>query len=258
MTEPVDPSEPVEPNQAAEPGESVVPVESVEPQPDVVSLAGRAEARADAVAQRFAKSDWIELVAALLLALATIGAAWCAYQSTRWGGVQANAYASAGAARQESVRASSRFFAQTTIDVQLFQSWISAANDKDVRLRDFWQERFREEFRPAFDTWVASVPAGQIPPGSPFALPEYRPAEAVRSDELAAQAETSSAEARAANQTGDNFVLLAVLFASVLFFAGVGTKFNGYRVRMVMIGFAVAMFGVALFGVFSLPQNVGI
>jgi hypothetical protein len=258
LTEPVDPGEPVEPNQAVEPGEPVVPVESVEPQTDDVSLAGRAEARADAVAQRFAKSDWVELVAALLLALATIGAAWCAYQSTRWGGVQANAYASAGAARQESVRASSRFFAQATIDVQLFQAWVSAANDQDVRLKDFWQERFREEFEPAFNAWLASVPAGEIPPGSPFAQPEYQPAEEVLSDTLAEKAEASSEEARAANQTGDNFVLLAVIFASVLFFAGVGTKFHGYRVRVAMVAFAVIMFGAALFGVLSLPQNVGI
>ena len=41
-----------------------------------MSLAERAEARADAVAQRFDKSDWIELVSALLLALATIWAGW--------------------------------------------------------------------------------------------------------------------------------------------------------------------------------------
>jgi len=226
--------------------------------PDDLNIVGRTEARADAVARRFDKSDWIELLSALLLALATISAAWCAYQSTRWSGVQANAYASAGAARQESVRASNRANAQIVIDVQIFQSWIVARRSGDTDLADFWSERFRAEFVPAFEAWVASVPAGEIPPESPFARPEYQPAEAARAEELAASAEASTQVARDANQTGDNFVLLAVIFASVLFFAGVGTKFKGYRVRVAMVSFAVVMFAVGVASILLLPQNVGI
>ena len=226
--------------------------------PGDMSLAERAEARADAVAQRFDKSDWIELVSALLLALATISAAWCAYQSTRWSGVQANAYASAGANRQESVRASSEYGAQVNIDVAVFMAWVQARRAQDADLAGFWEERFRAEFKPAFDAWLDSVPAGQIPPGSPFALAEYAPASRVLAEELERKAEDSAAEAREANQTGDNFVLLAVLFASVLFFAGVGTKFKGYRVRVAMVALASVFYLVTTFLVFSLPQNVGI
>jgi hypothetical protein len=229
-----------------------------QPPIDEPSLVHRAEAQADAVASRFDKSDWIELLSALLLALATIAAAWCAYQSTRWGGVQAEGYAQAGAARQESVRASSKSFGQIVVDVQVFQSWISAKNAADERLATFYRERFRPEFVPAFDAWLASAPRGTIPPGTPFALPEYQLTEQTRAAELAAKAEGFTAEAQAANQTGDNFVLLAVIFASVLFFAGVGTKFRGYRVRVVMVSFAALMFGLALIVVVSLPQNVGI
>jgi hypothetical protein len=226
--------------------------------PGDMSLAERAEARADAVAQRFDKSDWIELVSALLLALATISAAWCAYQSTRWSGVQANAYASAGANRQESVRASSEYGAQVNIDVAVFMAWVQARRAQDADLAGFWEERFRAEFKPAFDAWLDSVPVGQIPPGSPFALAEYAPASRVLAEELERKAEDSAAEAREANQTGDNFVLLAVLFASVLFFAGVGTKFKGYRVRVAMVALASVFYLVTTFLVFSLPQNVGI
>lgn len=229
-----------------------------EPLPDEPSLVQRAEAQADAVAGRFDKSDWIELLSALLLALATIAAAWCAYQSTRWGGVQANAYAHASAARQESVRASSESFALTVIDVQVFQSWIEATHAGDTALATFYREQFRAEFVPAFNAWIASAPAGTIPPGSPFALPQYQLAQETLADQLSTQAEAFTAQAETANQTGDNFVLLAVIFASVLFFAGVGTKFKGYRVRVVMVGFAVLMFFIALGFVFSLPQNVGV
>jgi hypothetical protein len=225
---------------------------------DPTSLMGRAEARADSVAKRFDKADWIELLSALLLALATIAAAWCAYQSTRWGGVQANAYASAGASRQESVRASGRFNALVTIDVSVFERIVDARRAGDLDLSKFWEDRMREEFKPAFTAWLASVPEGQVPPGTPFALPEYAPADRILAEDLEEAAEASAAVAREANQTGDNFVLLAVLFASVLFFAGVGTKFKSYTLRVVMVSLAALFFVVSLTFVFSLPQNVGI
>lgn len=228
------------------------------PLADDASLVDRAEARADAVARRFEKSDWVELVSALLLALATIAAAWCAYQSTRWSGEQADGYANAGAARQESVRASNRYFALAGIDVQLFQSWVAATRAGDSDLADFWRERFRPDFVPAFEAWLASAPAGEIPPGSPFKLAEYKPAEQVLAAEREAAAEAFTMAARDANQVGDNFVLLAVIFASVLFFAGVGTRFRGYRVRVAMLAFAVTMFIGGLVAVFALPQNIGI
>jgi hypothetical protein len=246
VTEPVEPSEPVDPSGVADSPD------------DERGFAGRAEARADSVARRFDKSDWIELVSALLLALATISAAWCAYQATRWSGVQANAYATAGASRQESVRASSRFNALVNIDVTVSLAFVEARRAGDADLAAFWDARFRPEFVPAFEAWRDTVPAGEIPDGTPFARPEYAPADEARAIELEAAAEEASATARDANQTGDNFVLLAVLFASVLFFAGVGTKFNGYRVRVVMISLASLMFVISLVFVFSLPQNVGL
>jgi hypothetical protein len=43
----------------------------------------------------------------------------------------------------------------------------------------------------------------------------------------------------------------------VLFFAGVGTKFRGRRVRIIMLCFAAAMFAGGLVIAFSLPQNIG-
>ena len=49
---------------------------------------------------------WVEILAAAILAFATVASAWSAYQATRWNGVQAVAFAEAGAARVESVRAS--------------------------------------------------------------------------------------------------------------------------------------------------------
>ncbi len=214
--------------------------------------------RADSVAERFGKSDWIELGATLLLALATIASAWSAYQATRWGGVQANAYSSAAATRAESVRASNTALAQQQVDVATYIAWLDTYASERPILLAFYEDRFRPEFKPAFEAWRASAPAGSVPDGSPFSRPEYVLAEQLKADDLLAQADDFAAVARAANQTGDNFILVAVLMASVLFFAGVGTKFRGTVTRRTMISMAAVVFTVGLVVIASLPQNVGV
>ena len=65
-------------------------------------------------------------------------------------------------------------------------------------------------------------------------------------------------EQAAANQTGDNFVLTAVVMASVVFFAGVGTKLRGRAMRLAMLALAVLLFLGGLGFMLSLPHSVGI
>jgi hypothetical protein len=215
--------------------------------------------RLDEIAQdRFNRTDWIELVAAFILAFATIMAAWSAYQSTRWSGNQANSTATAGALRAEANRASSIFAAQVGVDVQLWTLWLEQAAVQNLPGQDFVAERMREEMQPAFEEWLALVPEGEAPPGTPFELDSYAPAMEEEAKRLLLEAEEKSAQARVANQTGDNFVLMAVIMASVLFFAGVGTKFKGRAVRLLMITIAMVMFVGGLIVILSLPTDVGI
>jgi hypothetical protein len=206
------------------------------------------------------RDRWVELVAAVLLALATVMSAWSAYQATRWSGIQATAFSRASTLRTESVRASTSGGQQVSIDVQTFLAWVGAVSQGDEREADFLRGRFRSEFRPAFETWIAldpDGPGGEIPSGTPFDLPSYQVADLVKADGLERQAAASFEEAREANQTGDNFVLTAVLFASVLFFAGIGTKWRSFRLRVSSLALGGVMFTSGTIVVFSLPQSVG-
>jgi hypothetical protein len=213
----------------------------------------------DAVArERFNRADWIELAATILLSLATIAAAWSAYQATRWGGVQANSYSASGSKRTEATQQNSIFTAQAQIDVMTWITYLEHHQAGDERGAAFMMERFRKEFRPAFDAWAAQAPAGEPPPGTPFDMPQYQPEARQLARELNAQAEELAATARKANQLGDNFVLVAVIMASVLFFAGVGSKLKARGLRLFMLLMGVTLFLGGISFMLSMPQNFGL
>ena len=193
---------------------------------------------------------WVEILAATVLALATIASAWSAYQSTRWGGVQAEAYAQAGAARAESVRASDLADADLTIDVEYFAIWLDEAGQGgDKQVLSLLERAFRPEFHTAFEAWLTTDPLNnQSGPATPFEMEEYELAAEQQAEELRSEAEAATAVAVDANQTGDNYVLTTVLFASVLFFAGISTKFRGRWVKftLVILGFLAFSAGAVL------------
>jgi hypothetical protein len=217
----------------------------------------------------------IELVATVLLAMATLLTAWSAFQSTKWSGTQAIHFARAGADRTESAKAASRASAQTIIDVDTFVSWITAlANERKIdpnastapdgsykpdptALSGFFFERLRDEFKPAVEAWVAQRPLDNPDAApTPFSLPEYRLQDQVRADQLDASADHQSELARRDNQRGDNYVLTTVLFASVLFFAGISGKLTNTRNRLatVTLGAVVLVAGIGI--ILTFPAQV--
>lgn len=179
---------------------------------------------------------WLELGATVLIAVAAVATAWSGYQSTRWSGEQAVAFSEANANRLESTRASARANTQTQIDVVTFVQWADAYARDEELLRDFYFDRFRAEFRPAVDAWIATRPLmNSDAPLTPFDLPEYRLAEGERADRLEAEATAAAELARRNNQRSDNYVLAVVMFALALFFAGVSTRLPSPRSRAAIL-----------------------
>jgi hypothetical protein len=199
----------------------------------------------------------VELIAAIMLSIATVVTAWSAYQATRWSGDQAEDYTSASATRTESVRASTEANRQILIDVATFLNWLDAEQSGDHALADDIHARMRKEFLPAFDAWHATAPAGSIPDGTPFELPEYRLAAEERAKRLEAKAAALFEDGNESNEVGDDFVLAAVLFASVLFFSGLAGTFDSLRAQLFLLILGGVMLLVGTVIVVTLPQNVG-
>ena len=79
-----------------------------------------------------------------------------------------------------------------------FTQWVNAYALKQTELADFYFKRFRTEFKPAVDAWIATRPLkNPDAPLTPFAMPQYQLAARAEAERLDAQAEVSAAQARA-------------------------------------------------------------
>ena len=90
-------------------------------------------------------------VVTVLLLVAALGTSWSSYQATRWNGEQAKAASRTNAIRIDAARAQGLGQAQTQVDVATFIAWVDASQSGDPKLAHFYLDRFRDEFRPAFD-----------------------------------------------------------------------------------------------------------
>lgn len=198
-----------------------------------------------------------DVVAAIVLSVVTILTAWSAFKASKWGGVMSIRFSEAGAARTRSAQAAARANTKQAVDVGLFVDYAAAVSAGDDRLAGFLEERFRDEFRPAFEAWRALDPLNNPDaPATPFEMDEYSIAETAESQELQETADLRARHARDANQRGDNYTLLTVLFASVLFFAGISTKFEGRRVQQALIGLAVVLTIVGVGFLLTFPVEI--
>ena len=188
----------------------------------------------------------IEIAATVLLSAATVLTAWSAFQSTKWSGVQAIRFSQASASRTESVRASTAAGQQTIADVTVFTAWLTATDEGQTHLAGLLAGRFRGEFKAAFEAWESTSPLTNVSaPATPFATPGYELANSRQATQLEATASTQFSQATQANQRADNYILLTVLFALVLFFGAVSTRFEARVLQIILLSVGAVVFVVA-------------
>jgi type II secretory pathway pseudopilin PulG len=203
--------------------------------------------------------DRIEIVATVLLAVAAVATAWSSYQATRWNGEQTKASSRANALRIEAARAAGLAQNQTQVDIATFIQWVDATATDDTELEQFYGDRFRADFRPAFDAWLATDPlTNPDAPPTPFAMPEYQLQATAEAERLDAESEVTSAAVHRNIQRAGNYVLAVVLFAVALFFAGMSTKLTGRGPRIVMILVGCLVFAGTAAWIATFPISVSV
>ncbi len=216
----------------------------------------------DAAAKATSGSVWtrqrlerlFDIIATVLLSIGALATSWAGYQSVRWGGVQAGKYSEASQLRVESTRTSTIAGQQQVIDVGLFTSWLNAYAVSNTDLVTFYRQRFRPEFKPAFENWIATRPKlNPNAPASPFVLPEYRLELNEKAARLDAESVKAFKEAETANELGDKYVLQTVILAAVLFFTGFSQQMKWLPGRAILLGAALLMLVFSLYRIMSYP-----
>ncbi len=195
----------------------------------------------------------IELMAAILMALVVIATAWSAYQSTLWGGIQTFTLREVTSASQKVTMTTLQQGQYTIIDILMFMEYIDALNNNDQKLSEFYFDRFRPDFKPAVEAWLETKPfENPDAPSHPFVMTEYRKIFSEEAERFATESAIKLDEAQQANQNSDNYVLMTVIYASVLFIGGIFSRFSGIRrLSLVVVGWWV--FSIATFFLLSMP-----
>jgi hypothetical protein len=194
-----------------------------------------------------------EMIAVVLLGIATIGTAWCGYQSSRWNAEQQDLGRAASDLRVEANREFGLATQQVQYDANLLAQYARAVSDGDTRLQEFFRtSMMRAEFVPLLDEWQAEVEAGGSP-GNLLEAPGYLDAQLGGYQETQRRAEATDLEAREASENGDDYVLMTLMLATALFFAGVTTSFKVRAARLVLLACATASIAYALSRIATLP-----
>lgn len=214
---------------------------------------------ADAEERATRGRTWQEVLVTVLLVVAALGTSWSSYQATRWNGEQAKAAGRTNAIRIDAARAQGQAQAQTQVDVATFIAWVDADRRGEADIADFYADRFRPEFRPAFTAWMATRPStNPDAPPTPFAMAQYQLASRQEAERLDAAAAASASEVLRDLQIASNYVLTVVLYAVVLFFAGMSTKIAGRRLRWILLGVGCLVFVTAIGWIATFPVSVDI
>ena len=201
------------------------------------------------------RKRWVEPVTAVLMALATVGTAWCSYESAAWTRQSNRLMNEYNALERRAGVLTLQGMQSATIHTAMFMQMLAAQEAGNEKLANFYVERFPPDVRKAYDAWLAEKPF-ENPKADPHPfVPNLYESHGTReAAELSAKAANNLLEARRAGNTSGQYLANTVLFATMLFFANAVIKFEQKRVRVVAFAFAVAVFVFSIVRTALLPR----
>ena len=195
------------------------------------------------------------MIAVILLGIATVSTAWSGYQASRWNQEQSDIAREASDLRIEANRQFGLATQTIVYDANLVTQYAKAVSDGDTQLQDFYKSTlFRADFLPVLERWQSAVRSGQTPPRL-LEDRDYLDAQLAPYQETQAKAEAKDIESKDAGQNGDDYVLLTLLLAAALFFAGVTTSFKLELARLVLLGLSAVLLAYCISQIATLPVS---
>jgi hypothetical protein len=206
-------------------------------------------------AERRQKARRAETIAVVLISLGGVATSWSTYQAALWGGEESAQDVVAIGLHMESARLSIEAGQQQTVDVGAFMQIVAAYGGGRDEEAEFVRARLRAEFRPAFEAWLASRPReNAAAPPTPFALPEYRMELREQAARRQAEAQQRFVAGQQANEVSDQYTLMAVVLATVMFLSGICQPLQVHRLKIGLIVLAAVLMAFGLYNLAVLPK----
>lgn len=191
----------------------------------------------------------VQICEAILLALVTVAAAWAGYSAARWNTASRLDLARSATLRDMASRDEVTSISLRNFDASTFNAWYIAFTLHNRQSERIAVERFRPQFRVAFNAWLATDPLHNphAPPG-PTYMPQYKLPVQAKAVALDRAADAKYAEGTHAGLTSDDYIRITVFLAAVLFMVGIGSTFklNGVRYALVAFGSILLIVSVVL------------
>ena len=176
-----------------------------------------------------------ETIVLIVLSVTAVLTAWCGFQSAKWSGEMSVAFSEASSSRIEAARQSGIANAGLQADLTIWGVYVQARAQGDTALATYVEKRFTDHFLMAYRAWIAQ---GE-PTNGPFKMKEYVPPGTTEAAAADQRADRRFADALVYNERGDNYALLTVLFALVLFFAAASTRLVRPNPQRILLGVAI-------------------
>ena len=196
----------------------------------------------------------LEILTSILLALASLVAAWSAYQASAWASEQATMAQVTARHRLEATRAVNRGGQLQIMDVLAFMQWMEATRADNQPLAQYYRERFPAELESAFEAWLKLDPANNPDAPSPFTLPEYAPRVWAAADKAEEAATQASERFQYANDISTAYVRNTLFTAMALFFGGIAGRFEYRPVHLGMLALAALMLLIGIGNAITMPK----
>ena len=197
----------------------------------------------------------IEIVAVLLLGLATLSTAWSAYESAQWNEVSTQSSRTVADRQLEATRLFGLATQKITYDSTIIGQYAAARGQGNEGLLRFYRQTLiRPEFRPFLVQWEADVRAGRQPVPLSEDQDYLTPLFADYQTAIAA-ATLSAQEAEQAGETATAYIATTILLAASLFFAGVISSFSYRSARALLLAASLVALGLAASRLAALPVS---
>jgi hypothetical protein len=183
------------------------------------------------------RSRRLDIACAVLLAFATTGSAWCAYQASEWVGRQLFALADDNQSNRSAMMLQLELNHDRIADALLMTSYFEADFHGDTKFAEFLRQRMRPEAKRVIDVWLTSDPSHRADtfPLHPLKSPDYVLPELELVKQKIERSEAQHAVAVVASRSSDAYFRLTVVFSAVLFFAGLGATFKSRPLRWTVL-----------------------